>query len=302
MVQWLKQSTAVVIPLGPFVDDADGKSAETGLTIAQADIRLSKNGGNIAQSHDATGATHDELGVYDLPLDTTDTDTLGRLRVLVYKSGALFVWQDFMVVTANVWDTLCSTDLLQADVTQLLGTAWLAPAVAGTPDVNAKQISGDATAADNLESYCDGNGNIPADVTKISGDATAADNCELMFDGTGYAGGTIKFGVDLVSILGTALTETVGGYIALAFKKVFDVLSPVFTAACVNQSADSETKLASIQTMATFIQNSLGGKQEIVGNQLICYATNNVTEVARFNLFDDNGDPTMVNVYLRTRV
>lgn len=54
-------------------------------------------------------------------------------------------------------------------------------------DVNVKQISSDATAADNLESYCDGNANIPADAVKISGDATAADNAEAALDGNGYA-------------------------------------------------------------------------------------------------------------------
>lgn len=100
---WLKQSTAATIKLGPFLDDADGKTAETALTIAQADIRLSKNGGDIAQTNNAAGATHDELGYYDVPLDTTDTNTLGRLKVAVSESGALPVWQDFMVVPANVW-------------------------------------------------------------------------------------------------------------------------------------------------------------------------------------------------------
>jgi len=44
--------------------------------------------------------------------------------------------------------------------------------------------------------------------------------------------------VNLVSILGTLLTETVGGYLAAAFKKVFDVVTPVFTAASVNQTGD----------------------------------------------------------------
>jgi hypothetical protein len=116
MTMWLKQSTAVTIKLGPFVDDADGKTAETSLTIAQADIRLSKNGGNIAQSNNSAGATHDELGYYDVPLNTTDTNTLGTLKVLVSESGALPVWQDFMVVTANVWDTLFGADQLLVEV------------------------------------------------------------------------------------------------------------------------------------------------------------------------------------------
>lgn len=115
----LKQSTAATIKLGPFIDDTDGKTAETGLTISQADIRLSKNGGDIAQTHDATGATHDELGYYNVPLDATDTNTLGRLLVAVHESGALPVWQEFLVVTANVYDTLCSTDTFDVNVTAL---------------------------------------------------------------------------------------------------------------------------------------------------------------------------------------
>lgn len=125
----LKQSTAATIKLGPFVDDGDGKSAETGLTISQADIRLSKNGGDIAQSHNATGATHDELGYYNVPLDATDTDTLGRLRVAVSESGALPVWQDFIVVTANVFDSLFSTDKLDCAVVEIATDALTAAAV-----------------------------------------------------------------------------------------------------------------------------------------------------------------------------
>ena len=115
----LKQSTAATIKLGPFIDDTDGKTAETGLTIAQADIRLSKNGGDFAQTNNTAGATHDENGYYDIPLNATDTGTLGRLRVAVSKSGALPVWQDFLVVTANVYDTFCSTDSLDVTVTAL---------------------------------------------------------------------------------------------------------------------------------------------------------------------------------------
>lgn len=113
---WLKQSTAVTVKFGPFVDESDGFTPETSLTIAQADIRLSKNGGDIAQTNNSAGATHDELGYYDIPLDTTDTNTLGNLRVLVSESGALPVWQDFMVLPANVWDSLFGADQLLVEV------------------------------------------------------------------------------------------------------------------------------------------------------------------------------------------
>ncbi len=54
------------------------------------------------------------------------------------------------------------------------------------PEVSADvtKISGDATAANNLESYCDGTTPQPVNVTQISGDATAADNLESYCDGT----------------------------------------------------------------------------------------------------------------------
>ncbi|RLC88048.1 MAG: hypothetical protein DRJ03_04060 [Chloroflexi bacterium] len=120
---YLKQSTAVTVKIGPFLDDTDGKTAETGLTIAQADVRLSKNGGDIAQKNDSTSCTHDELGIYDCPLNATDTDTLGRLQLYVHKSGALPVWHEYMVIPANVYDSLFSTDKLQVDITQVAGNS-----------------------------------------------------------------------------------------------------------------------------------------------------------------------------------
>lgn len=115
---FLKQSTAVTVKVGPFVDSTDGFSPETSLTISQADIRLSKNGGAFAQTNNATGATHDENGWYGIPLDTTDTNTLGTLKVAVNESGALPVWEEFMVLPANSYDSLvANTDTLGVTVT-----------------------------------------------------------------------------------------------------------------------------------------------------------------------------------------
>lgn len=131
----LKQSTAVTIKIGPFVDDTDGKTAETGLTISQADVRLSKNGGDVAQKNESTTCSGDEIGLYNCMLDTADTDTLGLLRVDVQESGALPVWHTFLVFSSNVYDSLVgATDKLQVDI---------------------EEVDGDATAAANLNSACD---------------------------------------------------------------------------------------------------------------------------------------------------
>lgn len=108
MACWLKQSTAVDVILGPFVDSSDGNTVESALTITQPDIRLSKNGGAFAQKSAAQTLTHGENGWYSVNLSTTDTGTLGTLIVAVHEAGALPVWREFMVVPANVYDSVVS--------------------------------------------------------------------------------------------------------------------------------------------------------------------------------------------------
>ena len=124
---YLKQSTSATLKIGPFLDNADGYTAETGLTVSQADVRLSKNGGNMAQKSDATACTHDELGWYDCPLNAADTNTLGRLQLMVAESGALPVFHNFMVVPANVYESfVLGTDYLDVNVMNKTGYGLLA--------------------------------------------------------------------------------------------------------------------------------------------------------------------------------
>lgn len=115
-MNYLKQGTAAAIGLGPFVDAADGVTPETGLAIAQADVRLKKNGGAWAQKTDAASATHEENGWYEVSLDATDTDTLGVLLVAVYVAGALPVWREFTVLAAAVFDALIGVGDLLTEV------------------------------------------------------------------------------------------------------------------------------------------------------------------------------------------
>jgi hypothetical protein len=102
----LKQSTTATIVLGPFVDSVDGVTAETALTIGQANVRMSKNSGTFAQSAEATASTHMEFGYYSKPINATDTNTLGRLVVTVQVAGALPIRQDYEVVPASEFDRL----------------------------------------------------------------------------------------------------------------------------------------------------------------------------------------------------
>jgi hypothetical protein len=121
----LKQSTAVTILLGPFVDETDGKTAETGLTITSSDVQVWKQGGtSLAAKNDATSATHRGIGYYTVPLDATDTNTLGQFTVAVHESGALPVRHDFYVVPDHVYDgMIAGSDFLQVDTRQVNSTS-----------------------------------------------------------------------------------------------------------------------------------------------------------------------------------
>jgi len=130
---YLKQSTAATITLGPFVDSTDGATAETGLTLSQADVRLSKNGSAFAQKNDANSCTHQENGNYTCALSASDTNTLGLLRVAVAEAGALPVWRDFVVLPANVYDSLVlGADRLDVDAAQVTANAITATAIDAT--------------------------------------------------------------------------------------------------------------------------------------------------------------------------
>lgn len=122
---YLKQSTASQeIPLGVFVDDVDGRSAETGLTIANTDIKLWKSGTTTLASKNSGGATHISSGIYYTTLDDTDTDTLGPLVVFVHVSGALPIREECVVLAANVYDSMIvASDKLDINVETVASNA-----------------------------------------------------------------------------------------------------------------------------------------------------------------------------------
>ena len=111
---FIKQSTAYTFRFGPFLDDTDGKTAETGLTIEDSHLRVSKAGGNFIDKNETTNAAHDEAGFYVVILDATDTNTVGELQIAAHISGALPVFKTFQVVEEAIYASLfaASADLI----------------------------------------------------------------------------------------------------------------------------------------------------------------------------------------------
>jgi hypothetical protein len=140
----LRQSTASqAVLIGPFIDETDGITAMTGLTIANTDIRLSANGGNIAAKNSG-GGTHDELGYYTITLDATDTATVGRLQLMVHATGALPVYHEFQVVEEVPFDAIYASSAgLSVTVGSIANNAITAAAIA-TGAIDADAIADNA--------------------------------------------------------------------------------------------------------------------------------------------------------------
>jgi hypothetical protein len=248
-------------------------------------VQLIKNGGSAAQKNDATSATHLAGGHYKVPLNTTDTGTLGRLRLYVNESGALPVWRDFMVVPANVFDSLVG------------GADYL--------EVDAVAISGDTTAADNLEKAADGTGYnlgggsvvaasvtaaVSANVTQISGDSTAADNLEADYDGTGFTKAASTVGtVTAITNEVTANVTKIGG--SAATREKLAHISNFVTYGTVGATSLTTTTCSTNLTEATndhyngllirFLTGNLAGQGSLVTDY------NGTTKVLTFSALTD---------------
>lgn len=168
MANILKQSTAIKVRVGPFMDAGDAVTPETGVSLSTADqAELLKANG--AATVDISGATWAAVtgadGWYDLSLTASHTDTIGELVVVVQDASVcLPVFARFQVVEESIYDALMGASAAgfdangRVDVGNWLGTAVTLSATTAKPQVDVDSIDDDATAADNLELDYDGTG------------------------------------------------------------------------------------------------------------------------------------------------
>jgi hypothetical protein len=117
---FLRQSTASQeISLGYFLDTTDGNTEETGLTIANTDIKIRKGGGTTLINKNSGGGTHISNGIYSAVLDATDTDTLGDLVIYCHPTGALATKLEYTVLPAASYDALITNGLNDISTAQV---------------------------------------------------------------------------------------------------------------------------------------------------------------------------------------
>lgn len=180
-MQLLRQSTAQIVPLGPFVDATDGATLETAITWSTGEAALIKNGASsIVNIGTNTWSAHLGGGMYNVTLTVTDTDTLGLLSIVGYDSAARPVRRDFMVVPANVYDAfVAGSDLL---------------------DINVNKFSENSAAG-----LLTGTTMLRADGVGIAGSTSAA--TKLAASAAGIVSGTVQTGSSTTNIK-TDLTDT----------------------------------------------------------------------------------------------
>jgi hypothetical protein len=163
-MRFLRTNTAVIVTVGPFYDKTDGVTIEGSLTITNERITLTADtdagsaptlildnvtGATAGTSNDLNYITNNDAGLMQLELTAADTNRLGRMFLTITDAANhVPVFHEFMVLPAMIYDAfILGTDVLDASMTQILGTAVSAPATAGILDVNVKNIDNDAASA-----------------------------------------------------------------------------------------------------------------------------------------------------------
>lgn len=198
-MNFLRQSTQIKVAVGPMVQLADGGTLLPSISWATTEAYLVKNDASSAVDIGTnTWSSHLGAGLYNVTLTASNTDTLGRLIVVAADTAARPARHEFMVVPANVYDSLVlGTDYLQVDATQFNGNAT-SGLLTSTDKLRADVIQINSSAA---SGFLNGTTAINADVVKVSGDSTAADRLEAGLDG-------VVTGVVSTSSTTTAVTST----------------------------------------------------------------------------------------------
>ena len=187
MARYLRQNTATIVTIGPFIDilglaleDAIAEGASELITF----IADTNAGGapTIVLDMVATNASTDNdvsdlgtSGYYGLELTAANTNYVGRAVLSITNAAVhLPVFHEFTILPANVFDSLVlgsGVDLLDVNTAQWLGTACAAVTTGGVPEVDVTYIAGAAVSATTAQ--------LGVNLVNIAGSAVSATTAQL---------------------------------------------------------------------------------------------------------------------------
>lgn len=256
-------------------------------TPATGDTKISKDGGNVANTSNnpsAVGGTGSVL--WSITLTAAELQAAEIVIQIVDSATKAIEDQTLVIYTYGHASAKIRADLSDSVWLGLTGGA----AIKAKTDLIPASPAQEGTLS-TIEGKVD---SVLADTNMLQVDWVNSGRLDLLIDG-------IKAKTDLIPASPAAVGSKMD---------IVDAPSSAGKTALANAAADQvwdevasgHVASGSAGALLGLVHSILGGKQQIIGNQLVCYAADNATEVARFNLFDSDGDPTMVAVYLRTRV
>lgn len=118
-MELLKQSTAATFMIGP-ITDSGLYTPNTSLTVTNVTmIKVAKEGAAALTDIIANAFTHIANGVYKQALSVADTNTVGKFEYFLGATTATPQHREFMVLPANVYDSLLGNDLLDINIDQI---------------------------------------------------------------------------------------------------------------------------------------------------------------------------------------
>lgn len=215
MTQILRQSTQVIVVIGPFVDVGDAFTPETGVTLSGADeAEILK--ANTTTTTDISGATWAAItgcdGYYGLTLTTSHTDTVGPLTVMVNDdSVCLPAFARFQVIEEAAYDAIYASSAAPATA------AGVSAVETDTQDIQSRLPA--ALVSGRIDSSV---GAMAANVMTAA--AAAADLTTELQSGLATATdlATVDTVVDAIKAKTDSLTFTVAGQVDANAKKIND--------------------------------------------------------------------------------
>lgn len=288
--------SAIVIVVGPCIDDTDFKTLEEAIAYNAAGMDVSlivekTDGTTVVTAITLTTGgtsdwTHKDGGYYEIEITAAQNAEEGIAYVRGVCTGVLpFESIRYNVVKANVYDSwIKGTDVLQTDVTQWLGTAAATPTVAGVPEVDITHWIGTAAATPTVA------GVPEVDVTHMAGGVQTVTDLKDFAD-AGYDPATNKVqGVVLVDTT-TTNTDMVGtDNAALAATALTDATWTDARAGYLDElaAANLPTDIADIPTVAEFEARSIVAADYVVVGDTIA----GVTTATNLTNAPTNGDLT----------
>jgi hypothetical protein len=170
-MQYVKQSTSsFYLQMGPFLDESDGYTPETGLSISYSNVYI-HSGASYTQANSMDMITHVFNGMYSLNVNSSsDFATVGPAYITCHMSAsARPVMMEVYVLEQGAYDCMFGAygdDTFTAGIGGVNVYEWAGTTVTvggGYPNVNVKAWATDTNVGS------DSSGNINVDVKKWAG-------------------------------------------------------------------------------------------------------------------------------------